>query len=418
MHRLDGLVPLASLIAIALCIAACSSDSHDGPTTPPPTGATIDPTVALGVGRGSACLLNADETVACWGANESGEVGAGDTHAFESLPVVTSGHAFAAISTYDRSTCGLTGAGAVYCWGNLPQSDPTVAATTTSEPTLQSSPVAFKSITVGEFYACGLDAGGVAYCWGLNQFGQLGIGDSSGRSAATRVATSVTFASIEAGFRHTCGLAPSGAAYCWGSNVDGSLGTGDPIGFITGIPAPVQGSLSFTSLSLGAMSTCGVVASGSAYCWGDNSSGEDGTGVSGRSLITQPSLVIGGINFKSIYPSRSNTVGQSTCGVATDGTAYCWGLNHHGQLGSVVQGTCPNFTPDSTGQFPACNVTPAPVPGLPPVAVIIPAIDHSCAITVAKSVVCWGDNSLGQLGDGTATSRATPQPVVGLSRVP
>jgi hypothetical protein len=83
--------------------------------------------------------------------------------------------------------------------------------------------------------------------------------------------------SLAAGGEHTCGLTATGAAYCWGSNSNGQLGTGTIGG--TFVPAgPVSGGLTFVSLSAGGSYTCGVTPSGAIYCWGANASGQLGDG--------------------------------------------------------------------------------------------------------------------------------------------
>src|SRR6266513_2749248 len=83
-------------------------------------------------------------------------------------------------------------------------------------------------------------------------------------------------ANLAAGSSHTCGVKSAGAAYCWGDNTYGQLGTGSTAS--TGTPVAVAGGFVFGALAAGARHTCGVASSGAAYCWGDNAYGKLGTG--------------------------------------------------------------------------------------------------------------------------------------------
>jgi alpha-tubulin suppressor-like RCC1 family protein len=86
----------------------------------------------------------------------------------------------------------------------------------------------------------------------------------------------VALASLTVGSDHTCGLTASGAAYCWGGNSSGQLGDGTTLPRRT--PVPVLGGLTFTSLTAGYGFTCGVTGNGGAYCWGGNPNGQLGDG--------------------------------------------------------------------------------------------------------------------------------------------
>ena len=91
---------------------------------------------------------------------------------------------------------------------------------------------------------------------------------------------------------------------------------------------PVSGGLAFTFISTGYDHSCGVTTSGSAYCWGLNNSGQLGNGSSDVSAHTVPEAVSGNLNFSSMSAG-----GRHTCGITTNGAAYCWGQNQDGQLG-------------------------------------------------------------------------------------
>ena len=83
------------------------------------------------------------------------------------------------------------------------------------------------SLAAGGAHTCGLTAAGAAYCWGSNANGQLGNGTIGGTSVpAGPVSGGLTFVALSAGGAHTCGVTSNGAIYCWGSNSSGQLGDG------------------------------------------------------------------------------------------------------------------------------------------------------------------------------------------------
>jgi alpha-tubulin suppressor-like RCC1 family protein len=126
-------------------------------------------------------------------------------------------------------TCALDGAGGVVCWGSnssgqLGNAGPPLSH---SWPTRAAVPVVLVSLAAGGEHTCGLTAAGAAYCWGSNSNGQLGNGTIGGMNiAAAPVSGGLTFVVLSAGGSHTCGVTPNGSIYCWGSNSGGQLGDG------------------------------------------------------------------------------------------------------------------------------------------------------------------------------------------------
>ena len=146
------------------------------------------------------------------------------------------------------------------------------------------SQLTFTTISAGGFHACGLTTAGAVYCWGSNAFGELGNGTTAASLVPVPIASVLTFASLSVGNRHNCALTAGGAAYCWGDNTDGLLGNGGSAGVST-TPVAVLGGLTFASVSAGRFHTCGVTTNGAAYCWGNNRSNTLGDGTSQTSLV-------------------------------------------------------------------------------------------------------------------------------------
>ena len=344
-----------------------------------------DTFVVLSVGGGHACGVTPPPVSAaqCWGASYFGQLGNGPSGGAQ--------------------LCGVAGVTDL-----LPCS--TTAVTV-------SGGLSFASVSAGANHTCGVTLAGAAYCWGFNEGGQLGDNTTTGPETCSAfgetfacstvpvaVGGGVTFAMVSAGGAHTCGVTPTGAAYCWGNNGAGQLGDNAPGGpqqcgpaagtFPCSMtPVPVAGGLSFASVTAGASYTCGLTTANVAYCWGENFGGQLGDGT--MTFAASPVAVLGGLSFTALSASASDS--GHTCGVTTSGAAYCWGFGQSGELGAgptITQSLTPvqvsgglSFVAVSAGGFHTCGITSAPT---------------------LDSAYCWGANFQGQLGNGTTTSSSTP----------
>lgn len=350
---------------------------------------------SVSAARDHTCALMPDGKAYCWGSGGDGQLGNGVNRSTPGIvtadsptPVaVIGGFKFALVSAGGSShSCGLTIAGTAYCWGfgdqgQLGNGSKTLPAPSSATPVPVVGGLTFKSISAGGTAAightCGITTVGETYCWGAGIWGQLGNGSTDSTATPVLVSGGLTFASISAGVIQTCGVTISGATYCWGYNQFGQLGNGTTTNSPT--PVPVSGvGLTFTAVSLGDFHTCAVRANGAAYCWGGNGSGQFGNGTTTNSTVPVP--VSGGLTFTSI-----NTGSGYTCGITTGGTAYCWG--EAGQLGN---GT-------TTG-----STAPVPISGGLTFASVSAGHGHVCGVTTSGwSAYCWGNNTSGQLGNGT-----------------
>jgi len=255
---------------------------------------------------------------------------------------------------------------------------------------------AYRSISFGYAHACALLSTGAVKCWGYNISGQLGDG-TSGTNRLTPVSVSTLGAGvtvISAGGSSTCALLSSGAVKCWGANGDGRLGDGSTTD--SNIPVSVSGLNSgVIAISVGGSSTCALLSSGAVKCWGANGDGQLGDG------STTDSNIPGSVSGLSSGVTAISVGGSSACALLSTGAVKCWGLNSFGQLGD---GSTTN------------RLTPVDVSGLSSgVTAISASYLHSCALLSTGAVKCWGANGDGRIGDGTTTGRLTPVSVSGLS---
>ena len=410
----------ATSAGAAYCWGAGGNGQLGNGTT---TSAQTTPTAVSGslslaqvsVGSTSACAITAAGAAYCWGAGGSGQLGNGTTTATQLTPTAVSGSlALAQITAGTADACGLTSAGAAYCWGadangqlgngppNTNQSTPT-ALTTAGTPL---AGIALGQIVTGAGFACALGSAGNAYCWGLNSSGQLGNPDTAvNASLAVSVLSETSLVAV--GYDHSC-LLRNGKAWCWGDDSYGELGnnTTTPTPQSTRVAVYTGGALSgvtLTQIVAGQNFTCALATTGNAYCWGNNGTIAGDTTSLGNGTTTAssvPVLVSGGLTFADISAG-----GDYACGVTTGGVAYCWGNNGSGQLGSSnllsAYATTPTAVYTSVlGLFPSAlyGVTVTQVDA---------GQNTTCAIGSTGGAYCWGAGGSGQLGNGTTTSTTT-----------
>jgi alpha-tubulin suppressor-like RCC1 family protein len=342
---------------------------------------------SVSAGMRHSCGLTAAGAAYCWGDNGVGQVGNGSADLVVPAPVpVPGGIAFSNLAAGEIRTCGVAAGGGAYCWGGIPQE--------------VSGALTFSHVVTAGTNTCGLTTTGEAYCWGQNAFGEIGDGSAQSSGTPRAVSGGLTFAALVTGKDYfTCGLTTSGAAYCWGRNEFGQLGDGTTANRT--VPVPVLGAQTFVAVVAGYYHACGLTANGDAYCWGNNSLGQLGDGTFIAHL--NPVLVSGGHTFTAL----SAAAGQHTCGLSADGVLRCWGLNSSGQLGTGSLGPvlCPGGTP--------CSRSPVAVSGGFTFSTVRAGGWHTCGITTAGVLYCWGRNEYGEIGDGSTVDRLLPVKVSG-----
>lgn len=270
----------------------------------------------------------------------------------------------------EQFSCATTSVQSVRCWGRRGIEGPFDMGF----PDLDE---AFVSLAAGVGSVCGITAAGAIRCAHPGaEFGFAPVG-------APQIVEAVR---LEIGDGSACALRSTGEVDCWGGN-------GSTVVTLQGVGEVVD-------VSLGARHGCVVIDDGTVRCWGDNGWGQLGDGT----LVdrAEPVAALGISSAVAIAAGASHT-----CALLLDGTAWCWGINDDGELGR--------------GGFSSWSPTPAPVQGLAnATALVASGIDfngHTCALLADGAVSCWGNNSFGQLGDGSTANRAAPVAVSGLTNV-
>jgi len=250
------------------------------------------------------------------------------------------------------------------------------------------------SISAGFGQTCALTGpNNAAKCWGFNDAGELGTGSTTSSSTPVGVSgLSSKVAAVSAGGSRSCALTTSGALKCWGNSPgNGTSNSTTPVS-VSGLASGVK------AVSAGGTFTCALTTAGGVRCWGAGSLGQLGDGqLTASSVPVTPTGLTAGIASISVGA-------QHACALTTGGGVKCWGWNNYGETGDQ-SGVTTTPTPIDVSGLPT-NVVNVSVGGF-----------HSCVVTSTGDALCWGQNQVGQLGDGTTVNRATPAPVSGLSGV-
>ena len=384
---------------------------------------------AVSVGGVAVCGVRTAGT-RCWGENEWGTLGDGHWVARPSPGPVSGLAQPAPVAVGSRFACAAPPGGGVVCWGDNPEGELGNGKTSTAhEPTAirlsdQPSDHLWTAVAAGSHHTCGIHAGQV-FCWGWNSDGALDGGENDG--TPTPPLTPITFGADDAtareiavGVSSSCALLDDGVhtrPWCWGSEASGQLGNGLPeaeshrlveIGTLGGMFG-AAGAWSHLTVS---GDTASALLGTTRMVWGDPT--KFGLGNNNEvAVVTAPADAGGALAWKSIEQGY-----QFGCGIEQSNALHCWGSDDDEKQGDLVMGNG------------------APVPHVVMAGTEFNSLGvawnghHACAITVAKTLRCWGQNDhaqlgvvgapinvptvVGQLGDGWAAVAAGPSHTCGI----
>jgi alpha-tubulin suppressor-like RCC1 family protein/pimeloyl-ACP methyl ester carboxylesterase len=381
--------------ALSLVLIHCGSERMLDSAGKDDTGGTVQPlgttsTVTVAGGGFHACSLF-NGKVLCWGANSYGQLGNGTTTLAYAPTAVSAITTATQVASGDNHTCALLSTGSVQCWGL--NSDGQLGNGTTTNalsPVTVSGITTATSIAVGRIHSCARLSNGTVKCWGANLDLEMGNGTWTSRETTPVQVSNITTAStIAGGGYHTCAILTDATIKCWGLNSQGQLGPGNAN--LTAVPVTVSGIGNASSIALGYSHTCAVLTNSTLKCWGYNNNGQIGDNTTTRR--TSP-ITVSGI-------TTATNVGLGdyhTCVRLSDSTLKCWGKNDLGELGN---GTTSNA------------LTPVAVSGISNAADVGGGTGFTCAGLDVGGIKCWGANESGQLGRGTAQLQMIPALVDG-----
>ena len=397
-------------------------------TTGVPVMASISGAVQLSASFFHACARTPTGAL-CWGANESGQLGRGMRSGSETLVPVTLPAAIERLdTTFDRA-CAVTTTQELYCWGSAPIGDGT--RSTAMSPTKIPVGLAFVSgVALDRQFSCAW-GGANAVCWGANDRGQLGNGTTMPAIMPINVQPNGGITKVATGGGHACGIV-SGGVKCWGRGTFGQLGNSarqdSPLpvaaGTLTGVTDVAAGG----TWHEGAGGHSCAIASGTVYCWGDNSSGQVGDN------STTPRDAPTPVNSTITSWAQLSLGSRHSCARTTAGDVYCWGANADGELGLGnksqqnrpiklslpaaatwlgARGQCAALTTGDvycwgpSKPVEAVGTAPVPIPNFQGATTLSLVGDGGCTL-IGDAVSCWGDQLLLGAGDVSASVPTPP----------
>lgn len=401
---------------------------------------------------GSCSLLESNQ-IKCWGSNTYGQLGLGDTdnrgaapdQMGDFLPTIDLGNPSRSVLQVTKSsvhTCALSDNGRVKCWGRnddgqLGLGDTTYRGIVSDQMGINLPAVDLGAgrtavqITVGGAHSCALLDDGTIKCWGDNFHGQLGTGDEINHGIdinqmgedlpVVNLGTGRSAVSISAGSKHTCAILDDASLKCWGLNQSGQLGLGSILSEYGNRAADMGDNLPVVDLGTGRTAlqvsagnnyTCAVLDNNSVKCWGWNGQGRLGLGDENDrgSLPEQmgdnlPAVDLGSIQVGPtiaipIHAQQVSAGYDHTCALTTFNNVKCWGDNGSGELG-LGDINDRGITPEQMGNA----LSPVPLGNGRFVQQVDVNINYTCALLDTNEIKCWGYNPAGSLGLGDTRNR-------------
>jgi alpha-tubulin suppressor-like RCC1 family protein len=360
------------------------------------------PAVA-GLARASA---SAAAQVVAWGDNSAGELCNGTLTGSEVPVGVTGLSGVRSIAAGGRHVLALLSDGTVMACGDDTYGQDGNGVVSSNGDSEVPRPVAGLSgvtaVAAGEEHSLALLSNGTVMAWGDGREGQLGDGSTADSATPMAVKGLTGVKAIAAGGLFSMALLSDGTVMAWGSNLDGQLG--DDSLANSDVPVPVQGLKGVTAISAGGRFALALLSGTTVMSWGDNEDDQlgDGMDLSTQSLSTVPVPVFNLTGVHAISAGFAHAVA-----LLSDGKVMDWGDNGSFELARPLGGT--DGISDSD--------TPLTVPGLPKATAIAASGLFSLAVVAGGKVRAWGDDSFGQLGNGSDVTGPAVATVTGLSGV-
>ncbi len=343
---------------------------------------------AVSSGARHTCATRNDGSLWCWGRNDSGELGLGDTSDRSTPHQVGDDNDWASVSAGGAYTCAIRDDHTLWCWGQNNHGQLGLGDDNDRNiPHQVDVGIDWNHVSTIRSHACATGDDGSLWCWGRGSAGMLGLGDTSNRNTPHQVGDDNDWNALAPGGFHSCATGEDDSLWCWGNNSYGQLGLGHQTNRNT--PHQVGDRTDWDHVSAGTNHTCATSDDDSLWCWGWSNAGQLGLGEISHRIT--PHQVDDDIDWVTVSAGFDHS-----CGIGDVDSLWCWGSNSDGQLG--------------LGDTSNRN-TPHQVSGDEQWTDLAAGADHTCAITEDRTLWCWGYNYYGQLGIGDETDRTTPHQV-------
>ncbi|MCR2808041.1 RCC1 domain-containing protein [Paenibacillus soyae] len=386
------------------------------------SGESLQNVKAIAAGENHLLALLGNGTVQAWGSNEGGQLGTGTSgpgsaSEYPAETLLQDGTPLRNVMTIDagsRHSLALLSDGTVWTWGandagqlgdGTSTARPHAARATVSGSTPLNGIVA---IAGGSGQSLAISDSGDVWAWGANESGQLGDGTTIGRprpvKAMANPGVSPRAIDVSAGGWHSVMLLDTGTVWTWGFNESVQLGNGGTYTNPRYTNKPVrvvERSNSFegvTHISGGFRHTAALKSNGTVWTWGVNVQGALGNGSNINSSSAVQAQAEGGAGLSGFIDVSAGH--NFTMALKSDGTVWAWGMNSYGQLGN---GESDFYNYRSR----AVQVMQADGSPLTNVKAISSGTEFALALKTDGTVWSWGNNSRGQLGDGTYQNMRT-----------
>jgi alpha-tubulin suppressor-like RCC1 family protein len=350
----------------------------------------------------STCALLSTGQVKCWGTGDYGAMGNGTWTSSNPVPVTVSGINNAIDLSgggWADKYCATLSDNTVKCWGKNFDGDLGLGhLRNINTPEVPIGLTGVATTAIGYASSCALLTNQTIRCWGSGFYG-LGTGDAKAISHAVVVPGLTDVEDLASGHFNTCAIKSNQSVQCWGSNDGQFANLGSTTSQIMSTPTTFAGLTTVTQMDLGLAHGCAILADKTMRCWGQGDSGELGHGAYANS--TTP-VVVTGINTAAKVVSGRNW----NCALLDNGDVKCWGGNPH-KWGNGVNTwyNVPTAIPGLTNMIDIDGMAPQYWPGY----------DTICGLKNDGTIWCWGQNDVGQLGDGSFINRSAVVQVSGIN---
>jgi alpha-tubulin suppressor-like RCC1 family protein len=385
--------------------------------------------VQVAMGSRHTCALLNNSDVRCWGGNNNGRLGLGnkldigDDEAITSVEPIKfpTGFQVKQLAAGLFHTCALSERGQVICWGRNQAGQLGYGDTIDRGDTPETTPDKLdfvglppvQSIVSGDSanHTCAILVSGVVRCWGENNFGQLGLGNKNNNGDSpdeleTTPAINLGISPVQqiaVNGGHTCALRVNSTLHCWGKNGDGQLGYGNIANFGDNIGETPNTKIvpiaDAAQIALGVSHTCVVTVDKKVRCWGLNGFGQLGYG--NTNVVGDNEFPAEAGFIDSITDFQQLSLGfEHSCALLENDSIKCWGSSFSGQLG---YGNSNSIGDDELpSEVDAVRVNIDTTQGK--VIRVFSGTFHNCVLFESGNIKCWGSNFSGELGQGNKTS--------------